>query len=76
MTTDEILKRLDLKLGMKIIDTKPTDIIRNKSNVYTLVKKHRCVLVFENSNEWFFEVFYVLTQLGERFKVVENDNIG
>ena len=74
MTLDEILKRLDLKLGMKVIDTKPNEKIRNNDHVYTLVKKHHEMLAFKNSNGFFFEVFYVLTQLGKRFKVVENDN--
>ena len=73
MTINEILKRLDLKLGMKVIDTKPESIINNNDHVYTLVKKHHEMLAFKNSNGFFFEVFYVLTQLGKRFKVVEND---
>ena len=73
MTIDEILKRLDLKLGMKIIDTRPYKMISNKNHVYVLVKKHHEMLAFKNSNGWFFEVFYVLTQLGKRFKVIENE---
>lgn len=75
MTLDEILKRLDLKLGMKIIDTKPSDTIKHENHVYTLVKKNHDILVFVNSDDWFFQVIYVLTQLGKRFKVLnEQDN--
>ena len=73
MTINEILERLDLKLGMKVIDTKPSEMINNNDHVYTLVKKNHEVLVFKNSGKWFFEVFYVLTQLGKRFKVVEDE---
>jgi len=73
MTIDEILKRLDLKLGMKVIDTKPEPMINNNSHVYTLVKKHHEMLAFKNSNGWFFEVFYVLTQLEKRFKVIKDE---
>ena len=58
MTLDEILKRLDLKLGMKVIDTKPESIINNNDHVYMLVKKHHEMLAFKNSNGFFFEVFY------------------
>lgn len=73
MKIDEILKRLDLKLGMKVIDTKPSEMINNNDHVYTLVKQHHEVLVFKNSGKWFFEVFYVLTQLGKRFRVIEDE---
>ena len=73
MTIDEILKRLDLKLGMKIIDTKPDGRIKNSNHIYTLVKKNHEIIVFKNSNGWFFEVLYVLTQLGGRFKVIKNE---
>ena len=73
MTINEILKKLDLKLGMKIIDTKPSEMINNKDHVYVLVKKHHKVLAFKNSNGLFFDVLYVLTQLGKRFKVIKND---
>ena len=53
MTIDEILKRLDLKLGTKIIDTKPNDRIKNSNHIYTLVKTRREILVFKNSNGCF-----------------------
>lgn len=71
-TIDEILERLDLKLGMKVIDTKPDPMLNINDHVYTLVKKHHEMLAFKNSDGWFFEVFYVLTQLGKRFKVIED----
>lgn len=75
MTTNEILKRLDLKLGMKIIDTKPNEMINNKEHIYTLVKNNHNILIFDNSSGWYFQVLYVLTQLGKRFKVLnEQDN--
>ena len=69
----EILERLDLKLGMKVLDTKPSEMINNNDHVYTLVKKSHEVLVFKNSGEWFFEVFYVLTQLGKRFEAIKDE---
>ena len=73
MKLNEILKRLDLKLGMKVIDTKPSEMIKHENYVYTLVKKDHNILVFENSDGWFFQVIYVLTQLGKRFKVIEDE---
>ena len=73
MTIEEIFKRLDLKLGMKVIDMKPDPMIKNNNHVYTLIKKYHELLAFKNSNGWFFEVFYVLNQLDKRFKVIENE---
>ncbi len=73
MTINEILERLDLKLGMKVIDTKPSEMINNNDHVYTLIKKDHEVLVFKNSSKWFFEVFYVLTQLGKRFEAIKDE---
>ena len=57
MIIDEILKRLDLKLGMKIIDTKPNDRIKNNNHIYTLVKKHHEIIVFKNSNGCFSKYY-------------------
>jgi len=73
MTLDEILKRLDLKLGMKVIDTKPCEMISNNNHVYTLVKMYHEEIVFKNSNGWFFNAIYVVRQLGKRFKVIKDE---
>ena len=72
MTIDEILKRLDLKLGMKVLDKKPSEMRKCKDNVYTLVKwDSPNMVVFKGADGGYFQVFYVLTHLGSRFKVIE-----
>jgi hypothetical protein len=73
MTLDEILKRLDLKLGMKIIDTKPSEYRRCKDPIHTLVKNSHNGFVFEGSDGGYFPPIYVLLHLGTRFKVIENE---
>ena len=55
MTTNEILKRLDLKLGMKVIDTKPSECRRCKDPIHTLVKNSHNGFVFEGSTIIFEE---------------------
>lgn len=66
MKLDEILKRLDLKLGMKILDTKPSRIIKSKDYVYTLVKERFDVIIFRNSDGWGINVFYVLEHMNTK----------
>lgn len=73
MTVDEILKRLDLELGMKVIDTKPSEYRKCKDPVHTLVKDSHNIIVFKGSDGGYFTPLYVLTQLGKRFKVIENE---
>lgn len=73
MKSDEILKRLDLKLGMKVLDTRPNKMINNTNHIYKLVKNNHNIFIFDNSSGWYFQVLYVLTQLGKRFKVIEDE---
>ena len=74
MKIDEILKRLGLELGMKVLDKKPCEMYRCEDHVYTLVKySSPNMIVFKGADGGYFQVLYVLTQLGKRFKVIENE---
>ncbi len=67
----DILDRLNLELGMKVLDKKPSEMRRCEDNVYTLVKCDRNMVVFKGADGGYFQVIYVLTQLGKRFKVIK-----
>ena len=72
MKLEDILDKLGLELGMKVIDTKPNPkIIRSKNYTYTLVKDRLDVVMFRNTDGWGFAPLYVLTKLGTRFKRIE-----
>lgn len=71
MKLEEILDRLDLELGMKVIDTKPGEYRKCKDPVHTLVKDSHNIIVFKGSDGGYFTTLYVLTHLGTRFKIIE-----
>ena len=66
MTKFELLWRLDLHLGDKIVDTKTDKIIRTTSNVYTLVEDSLDVYVFKNPDGWMLNVLYVLAHMNTK----------
>jgi len=72
ITVNDVLDKLDLKLGMQVIDKQRNKdkILKKKPNdeIFTLVKDDRSVVVFENEYGWRFQPLYVLTHIGTRFK--------